>query len=113
MSEADETGEAGELGPIATRIIYEDERVRIWDQRIAPGEHTATHRHEHDYALIDVEGDSLDVELFDGPHLALGESRLELPVIRGQVYWVEKGSVERAVNSGDSAYRGILVEIKD
>ena len=50
-----------ELGPIATRILYEDDDVRIWDQRLAPGESTAAHHHENDYALVDVEGDRVDV----------------------------------------------------
>jgi len=102
-------------GALATRILYEDDQIRIWDQRLAPGDATATHRHEHDYALVDVEGERLQVELFEGPHLELlgpGESSFELPVSRGQVYWVGKGSVERAVNTGASSYRGILVEVK-
>ena len=43
------------LGPIATRILYEDDEVRIWDQRLEPGEATAAHHHANDYALIDVD----------------------------------------------------------
>jgi hypothetical protein len=114
-SDSDGHGRDVAAAPLATRILYEDDQVRIWDQRLAPGDSTATHRHEHDYALLDVEGERLEVELLEGPHLELlgaGNSTLELPVKRGQVYWVEKGSVERAVNTGASSYRGILVEVK-
>ena len=50
-----------EFGPIATRILYEDDQVRIWDQRLAPGEKTAAHRHEQDYVLVDVEGERIGV----------------------------------------------------
>ena len=50
-----------DFGPIATRVLYEDDQVRIWDQRLAPGEKTAPHRHEQDYVLVDVEGERIGV----------------------------------------------------
>jgi hypothetical protein len=38
--------EEKELRPIATRVLYEDDEVRIWDQRIGAGETLGRHRHE-------------------------------------------------------------------
>ena len=49
------------LGPIATKVLYEDERVRIWDQVIEPGQTTGPHHHALPYALVTVEGAPLDV----------------------------------------------------
>lgn len=101
------------LGPLATRILYEDDQVRIWDQRLAPGERTAPHRHDHDYALLDVAGEKLGVWPVPGhPTAAHLERYLELPVKRGQVFFVPRGSTEQAENIGALPYRGIVVEIK-
>ncbi len=60
-----------ELGPIATKILYEDDEIRIWDQRLAPGEATAAHHHANEYALVDVDGDRVEVFPVEGepnPH---------------------------------------------
>jgi hypothetical protein len=38
---------------------------------------------------------------------------IEIPVKRGQVFSLEKGSVEQATNVGSRPYRGILVELKN
>ncbi len=99
-----------ELGPIATRILHEDERVRIWEQEIRPGEATAPHHHEHDYALIELGGEKVWVEPLGGranPHFQKG---FELPAARGNVYFVPRGSHEVATNTGSRPYRAILVE---
>ncbi len=101
-----------ELGPIATEILYEDDQIRIWDQRLARGQKTAPHRHENDYVLVDVEGERIGVEPLPGHNNRDFDRYLELPVRRGQVYFVEKGSVELAENIGAAAYRGVLVEFK-
>lgn len=37
---------------VGTQLLFENERVRVWDLRLAPGESTGLHRHEHDYLYI-------------------------------------------------------------
>ena len=101
-----------ELGPIATKVLYEDDEIRIWDQRLEPGEKTAAHRHDNDYALIDVRGEAVGVEPVVGYPDSHVPHYLEIPAGRGQVHYVPKGSVEKATNAGPSAYRSILVEFK-
>ncbi len=101
------------LGPIATRILFEDDAVVIWEQRLEPGEATAPHLHERDDLLVDVAGDKLRVEPahgHDNPHF---QASFELPTERGRALLVTRGSVEVAVNTGARPYRGILVELKD
>ncbi len=101
------------LGPIATRILHEDERVRIWEQEILPGAATEAHFNEHDYALIELAAADLEVEPVAGlpnPHFEKG---FALPAKRGNVYFVPKGSNEIARNTGDTPYRAILVEFKE
>ena len=45
------------LGGVGGRVILEDDRVRIWELTLEPGEASALHRHDHDYYLIIMEGD--------------------------------------------------------
>jgi hypothetical protein len=100
------------LGPIGTRVVYEDERVRVWTLRLAPGEVSAVHRHELDHLLVQVAGDRIAVEPepdTEGPF----RERLEADVVPGAVVPVSRGGVERAHNVGDAPYLEIIVELKD
>lgn len=101
-----------DLGPIATEVLYEDEQIRIWDQRLDRGQKTAPHRHDNDYVLVDVSGERIGVEPLPGHNGRDFDAYLELPVRRGQVYFIEKGSVEQAENIGSAPYRGVLIEFK-
>ena len=103
--------EEAELRPIATRVIFEDDEVRIWDQHIGRGETLGRHRHDNDYVLVNVRGEGpLQVRFYDGSGGALGE-QLELVPKPGEAFAVPAGHVETAENLGDP-YRAILVEFK-
>ena len=102
------------LGPVATRLLFEDEDVRIWDQQLAPGEATAPHHHALDYALVEVEGDAIHVAPVAGganPH-GIPNEGVALPASGRGVHFVPRGSTERATNVGSRRYRAILVEYK-
>ena len=47
------------LGDVATRLLFENERVRIWEMDLAPGERSATHRHDLDSVLVQIDGDRI------------------------------------------------------
>lgn len=106
------TDTAQELHPIATRILYEDDQVRIWDQRLAPGEVLKAHRHDHDYVLCDVSGDLIEAETLPGSQGDF-EGHIELTVERGKTHFLKKGNLEWARNNGKKPYRSILIEYKD
>jgi len=110
--EAKGTDEAVELGPIATRVVYEDERVRVWDQVIEPGATTGPHEHELPYALVTVEGSSLDVVPVPGFQAHYSDERLSVEIESQTAAVLPEGSVEEALNTGDQTYRAILVEFK-
>ena len=97
------------MGPIADRVLLENERVRIWEMKLEPGQASALHRHELDYMLIIVEGDR--IAGVPGP----GHTRAprEATVTPGQVFYLTRGESEWAVNRGTRTYREILVELKD
>ncbi len=99
------------LGDIGSKVVYEDETVRVWRLKLAPGEESAIHRHELDHLLIQVAGDRIAVipELdTEGPY----KHELAADVVPGAVVHVGKGGVERARNLGDEAYLEIIVELK-
>lgn len=101
-----------ELGEVATRMLYENDRVRVWEMTLAPGERSAKHRHDLDYLLVFLEGDRVAVEVdpaSDGPY----RESLDFDVPIGRCMYVERGGVETAVNSGKQPYREILIELKD
>ena len=79
------------LGHVGSRVLFENERVRVWEMKLAPGERSDLHRHDLDYLLVFLAGD--------------------VPV--GRTVFVERGGVETAVNAGREHYREILIELKD
>ena len=101
-----------ELGPVGTKVVFENERVRVWVLRLAPGERSAVHQHELDHLLIQIRGDRIAV----APEAdAQGPNRdyLEAEVIPGMVAHVPKGGIETAINVGAEPYYEVIVELKD
>ena len=101
-----------DLGPIATRVLYEDDRVRIWDQVIEPGGTTGPHHHALPYALVTVEGASLEVVPVPGHPAMHGEDPIAVTLEDRTADILPEGAVEEAMNTDDRTYRAILVEFK-
>lgn len=100
------------LGDIGSRVVFEDEHVRVWQLRLPPGEDSATHRHELDHLLIQVAGDRIAVipePDSEGPYC----DYLEADVVPGAVVHVTRGGVETARNVGQQPYLEVIVELKD
>jgi hypothetical protein len=38
--------------PIGTEVLFENDRVRVWEMVLQPGETCAPHRHHHDDVII-------------------------------------------------------------
>ena len=79
------------FGDPATKLLFENDRVKVWELALEPGGTSDLHEHHHDYVLIQLEGD----------------------VAYGNVFYTGKGGVETAKNTGNKPYREILVELKD
>ncbi|MEZ4334344.1 MAG: hypothetical protein R3F35_21540 [Myxococcota bacterium] len=103
---------APSLGPIATRVLYEDERVRIWDQVIEPGRSIGPHHHALPYALVTVDGGSLEVAPVPGHPAMYGEQTISVEMQSETCDLLPGGAIEDAKNVGDRTYRAILVEFK-
>ena len=100
------------LGGVGTKVVFENDRVRIWELRLAPGEKSDVHRHDLDHILVLVSGDRIAVEpepYTAGPYT----DPLAADVIPGMAVFVPRGGVETAVNVGTEPYVEVIVELKD
>jgi predicted metal-dependent enzyme (double-stranded beta helix superfamily) len=101
------------LGDVATRVLFENDRVRVWEMDLAPGESSAVHEHTLDYLLIQLEGDRIAGVFEADTHGAFPPGTVEGDVSPGNVIYIEKGGIETAKNTGMQRYREILVELKE
>ena len=101
-----------QLGDIADTILFENDRVRIWEIRMPPGESGPVHKHDLDHILIQISGDRMAVQPEADTKGMYGEY-LEADVIPGNYFYIEKGGIETAVNIGKETYHEIIVELKD
>jgi hypothetical protein len=101
---------AGEpIGDVADHVLFEDEKVRIWEMKLEPGEHSDLHHHAHPYYLVIFSGD-----------LVAGVTPLGHPVDPflaevppgGNTVAIPAGSTEWALNVGKQTYHEILIELK-
>jgi quercetin dioxygenase-like cupin family protein len=99
------------LGEIGTNVVYEDDAVRVWRLKLAPGEMSPEHRHDHDHLLIQVRGDRIAV-LPEPDTQGPFTEPLAADVMPGAVVHVPRGGVERAHNLGTEPYLEIIVELK-
>ena len=93
------------LGEIATELILENDKVRIWNLVVAPGESSDWHLHENDYVTVVVEGGDLDVEYNNG-------SVASSPSQSGSWSFHGDHRIHRVTNNTNSTYRNVLIELK-
>lgn len=94
---------------VGTRLLFENDRVRVWDLKLEPGESTGLHRHESDYLYVVIGDGQLQPVREDGttdPPRDMSD---------GDVHFreVEGSAIHAAVNTGDQPWRNIVVELKD
>ena len=100
------------LGDIGSEVVFENDRVRIWQLRLAPGEKSAVHRHELDHILVQISGDRIAVQPepdTQGPY----KDHFAADLVPGAAIFVPKGGVETAVNVGEQPYLEVLIELKE
>jgi quercetin dioxygenase-like cupin family protein len=93
------------LGDVATRVLFENDHVKVWEMTLAPGEASPLHRHDRPYVMCVIEGTRIDADI-------VGKGHLEIPVQPGSVLFVPPGETERAINATDHPFREILIELK-
>jgi hypothetical protein len=100
------------FGEIGNRLLFENDRVRLWEVKLAPGERGDLHRHDLDHVLVHVNGDRVavasepDSPTPHGPYL-------EADIAPGDVSFARRGGIETAINVGRTTFHEIIVELKD
>lgn len=85
------------------RVLADDERFRIIEWTIEPGDAIEQHTHEHDYAVLGVERSTMWAVLPDG-------TELEVQVVPGEAYTRAAGTTHRMENRGD--VRVVFTEVE-
>lgn len=89
---------------VGSQLLFENNRVRVWDLRIEPGKSTGLHRHTNDYLYVVIGGGILQ-----GPDGNAQEMTDGDVVFRE----ISDEDIHEAVNAGTKPWRNIIVELKD
>lgn len=91
------------MAEVGTRLIFENERIRVWEFTLRPGDSVAAHKHDHNYFFYPLEGGMLEVTRASGVTSATLKT--------GEVYYRKGGDTHAAKNVDDHRYHEILVEL--
>ncbi|MBM84382.1 MAG: hypothetical protein CMJ78_27830 [Planctomycetaceae bacterium] len=94
---------------VGTKLLFENDRVRVWDLQLQPGESTGKHRHETDYLYVCIGGGTLQGVDADGNNKPVE------PMNDGDVRFrdVDGEDIHEAINIGTQPWRNIVVELLD
>ena len=108
MSNDEVAGADSPSDRVGTELLFENDRVRVWDLRLAPGERAGFHRHSNDYFFVVIGGGKLKSVRGDGSdwyETEMGDGEVRFREIQGD-------DVHDAINVGDENWRNIVVELK-
>jgi quercetin dioxygenase-like cupin family protein len=95
------------LNPVGSKILFEDDQVRVWEAEVAPGETLPIHFHDLDYVTVTLtEG---DVEVYEADGTVRRGHRVPGDV---QVTKVGSGQTHVLKNVGTGPYRNRIIELK-
>ena len=100
------------FGDIATKLLMENDRVRIWEMRLEPGQDSDVHRHDLDYVLVQIDGHRI-AGVPEPDSRGEYNEYIEADVVPGNFVYVGRGGIEVARNVGNKQYYEILIELKD
>jgi hypothetical protein len=93
---------------VGQRIMFENDRVRVWDLDLEPGESFPAHVHRLDYLLVVASGSVLRFDEPTGPR--------EVQYIDDQVSFREVGPAGKLdhhlTNAGSRRHRNFIIELK-
>ena len=95
------------MHPVGSKILFEDEHVRVWEAEVAPGETLPIHFHDLDYVTVTLtEG---DVEVYEADGTIRRGHR-----VPGDVHVTKVGRGQRHVlkNVGSGPYVNRIIELK-
>ncbi len=94
------------LGPIGDYVMFENDRVRVWDFVVEPGKSKGWHKHELPYVIIPMTDGEIELESALTGEIARPKGKIGEPI------WRDAGEVHDLRNVGKTSYRNILIELK-
>lgn len=95
------------LGPIGTKVLFENDHIRVWSVELGPRGHQPLHEHEHPYLVVPVSEGRALMRWEDGRERKLTD------VPGNVVYREASGGPHELFNlEENSKMHSILVEIK-
>jgi predicted metal-dependent enzyme (double-stranded beta helix superfamily) len=109
------------MAGVGSQVLFEDDKIKVWEFTLEPGEQTAVHTHEMEYIFYVINGTTLEIfdadnkalqplELNDGDVVALRLEGDDLVVLGDES--VRVPATHSARNGGPTPYREILIEKK-
>src|SRR5260370_39722626 len=92
------------MGPVASKLVFENQDVKIWEMAVAPGEGFPLHHHNYDYVMF-ITG-AATIEHRDHER----ERSIAFP--SHAVVFIPAGPIESFDNIGKTRFTNVLVEIK-
>lgn len=95
---------------VGTRLMFENERIRVWDLALAPGETLEAHIHRLDFCFIVLQGGQLRHIHPENP-----DQNEDVRYETDQVVFLEAGDGlvhHPLVNVGHTPYRNLVIELK-
>ncbi|GLF92915.1 cupin domain-containing protein [Streptomyces yaizuensis] len=93
-----------EIEQVGTKLVHQDENVRIWTLELAPGEETTIHQHPCDYVYVVVAGGQTETVNIDST-IHPGDDRT------GDSVYHQAGPPHLLRNVGTTHYSNIIVEL--
>ena len=96
---------------VGTRLMFENERVRVWDLALAPGESFEEHIHRLDYFYIVESGGLIRFADPDGP-AGYRDVQFEDDQVRFREVGPSGKVDHRLTNVGTKRHRNYIIELK-
>ncbi|TMC90881.1 MAG: cupin [Chloroflexi bacterium] len=94
-----------QYGPVGSRILFENDLVRVWEISLEPGDHLPLHSHALPNLVVTIEATHVRVVEHDGQTY----DPTDAP---GDVTFREAGQIHELQNISPSRYVNRLIEIK-
>jgi len=91
---------------VGTKLLFENDRVRVWDLQLAAGDSTGLHRHRHDFLYVVIGEGEFQTAFEDGSRDPARR------MVDGDVRFREvgQGIVHEGLNVGSRPWRNVVVE---
>lgn len=101
---AEELPDAYTANPSVYQFLFENERVRVMEMKLQPGEEIPMHQHDYPHSVYVLEAGQLTTTTAEGARL-VSETKV------GQLIWLD-AKPHALKNTGTTTVRALLTEVK-